>query len=192
MRGSIARAVSCLVAVVVSMASVLSTPVPVAAQQAPSRSVLIVLDLSGSMNDPAGNGLTRLQTAKQALTAAVNGLQPGAVNVGLRTFTDCGATSLVVPVAPVQPSSLNAAINGLSAVGATDISQALLAGANDFPAGGQRTVLLVSDGAHNCGPPTPCDAARTIVARGLSIVVNTVSFQIADPAAVAELAVWPR
>jgi hypothetical protein len=178
--GGSARRV-CVTIAVLLMVSLLAVvaPNPVSAQGG-GGNFIIVLDLSASM---AGS---RLAQAKGALTSVVSGLAPGEINLGLRTFSDCGSTQLVVPVAPVDPASMVSTINGLSTVGGTDISRALLAAADDLPGSG--TVLLVSDGAHTCPPPTPCDAARTVAARGLNIVVNTVSFQIADPAAVAELA----
>lgn len=157
-----------------------AVPSPPAATQAGPTDVIIVLDLSGSM---AGS---RLDSAKSALSAVVGQVDPEGTRLGLRGFTNCGVSSSVVPLGPLDVGAFRSAVDGLSATGPnTDISTAMTAAANDLPPGG--TVVLISDGAHNCGPPEPCDAARAIAARGLSIRVDTVSFQIADPAARAEL-----
>lgn len=161
-------------------ALVVGVPRQPAAAQDPLPDAIVVLDLSASMDGP------RLAAAKGALTNLVSGFDPGELNLGLRTFTDCGVSSSVVGLGPVDPPGFTATVNGLVADGpATDISTALTAAAGSLSAGG--TVVLVSDGSHNCGPPQPCDAARQIAAQGLDIRVDTVSFQIADPLAVAEL-----
>lgn len=161
---------------------------PAGAQVSSADAVVIVLDVSGSMNGPsaAEPDRSRLDVAKDALTSAIGSLQPGEVNLGLRTFNRC-RTDLVQAVAPVDPTSINAAIERIRAGGSTGIEVALTAAVNDLPqTTGERTVLLVSDGQETCGGD-PCAAATQLIAQGVRFVVNTVGFQTAGTPAESQL-----
>lgn len=177
----IRRLATGLLVVVMACSLVVGVPHrPAEAQEAEVSSSIIVLDLSGSMAGP------RLDAAKAALSNLASGLSAGEVNLGLRGFTNCAISTEIVPLGPVDPAGFAAAVDGLEATGPnTDISTAMTAAAGALPDGG--SIVLVSDGAHNCGPPEPCDAARAIAATGREVRVDTVSFQIADPAAAEEL-----
>jgi len=186
-----------LVGAVVALAVVAARPSPVAAAQAPlaSPAVLLILDASGSMNGDDGSGRPKLAAAKQALTDVVAGLPAEAV-VGLRVYghrvpnTDkangCNDTELVAPVAPLDRPRLSSAIAGFSARGFTPIGRSLQAAVTDLPAGGERTVVLVSDGIDTCAPPDPCQVARDLAASGVGLRIETVGFQV-DAAAADQL-----
>ncbi|WP_433216536.1 substrate-binding domain-containing protein [Dactylosporangium sp. CS-047395] len=87
--------------------------------------VLLVLDVSGSMNNDAGNGQTRMQLAKQAALQSLTLLAPDD-EVGLWTFSTevAGASTPYteqVPVAALagNKAKLEQVINSLSAEGGT-------------------------------------------------------------------------
>lgn len=149
------------------------------AAAAPGDSYLLLLDVSGSMGQPAAGvgGQSRLDVATSSISSAVAAQQSSALNVGLRTFSGCGAgtSSLLVPVSPLDPGSISAAAGATTAGGSTDIETALRSGVADF-SGGARTIVLLSDGVDTCGGD-PCGAAKSVIASGVDLVVNTIGFQ---------------
>jgi Ca-activated chloride channel family protein len=52
---------------------------------------------------------------------------------------------------------------------------------NDLPAEGERTIVLVCDSEETCDRD-PCQAARDLIAKGIDVTVETVSFQVNDVA----------
>ena len=149
---------------------------------------LIVLDASKSMNEDAGNGGTRLDAAKQAVTQLVDRLPEGAP-IGLRVYGSkvsetsreeaCRDTELVIPVGPLDKEQLTGAVNGLTGKGRTPIGNSLLATPDDLGSSeGRRSVILVSDGGDNCAPPNPCDAAREVARQGLDLTISVVGLQV--------------
>jgi len=165
---------------------------PAAAQDEPAaedRSVLVILDGSDSMNEDAGNGGTRLDAAKAALTELIDAVPEGA-NVGLRVYGNtlsgvsreqgCGDTNLVTPVGPLDKEAFRSEVQGLEGKGRTPIGRSLLKAPDDLGPSGDRTVILVSDGGDNCAPPPPCEAARRIAERGLKLSISVVGLQVND------------
>lgn len=119
------------------------------ASAAGNRSVILVVDTSGSM---AGEPLIQ---AKQALTAAVNAL-PASDLAGLHQYAGaCGDGGiLIVPVGTGNRDRMRAAIAGLVAGGGTPTPQALRRAVSEFPASAsERVIVLVSDGASGCEDP---------------------------------------
>jgi Ca-activated chloride channel homolog len=165
---------------------------PAAAQDEPAaedRSVLVILDGSDSMNEDAGNGGTRLDAAKAALTELIDAVPEGA-NVGLRVYGNtlsgvsreqgCSDTNLVTPVGPLDKEAFRSEVQGLEGKGRTPIGRSLLKAPDDLGPSGDRTVILVSDGGDNCAPPPPCEAARRIAERGLKLSISVVGLQVND------------
>jgi Ca-activated chloride channel family protein len=160
---------------------------PAAAQDTGQGSVLIVLDASKSMNEPAGNGGTRLDAAKAALEGLIPALPRGA-QVGLRVYgsqvseasraAGCRDTRLVLPVGPLDAGTLRSRVQGLQGKGRTPIGRSLLAAAADLPRGGRRVVVLVSDGGDNCAPPAPCRAAAQVAKQGVNLSISVVGLQV--------------
>ncbi len=149
---------------------------------------LIVLDASNSMNEDAGNGGTRLDAAKQAVSDLVDKLPPGAP-IGLRVYgakvsetsreEACKDTELVIPVGPLKKDEMRGAVNALQGKGRTPIGNSLLATPDDLGAAeGRRSVVLVSDGGDNCAPPNPCKAAEEVAKRGLDLSISVVGLQV--------------
>ncbi|CAN5246660.1 hypothetical protein BH23ACT9_BH23ACT9_10630 [soil metagenome] len=181
----------CLVCLAASTAPATDAP----AAPAGDSPVLLIIDASGSMNADDGTGRPKIEAAREALHALIDGLGTES-NVGLRAFghrtpnTDrdagCADTELLVPVARGNSDALRTAVDGLSASGFTPIGASLLEALGDLPEAAERTIILVSDGLDTCAPPAACDVARDIVAQGVQLRVETVGFQV-DAAAEAEL-----
>jgi Ca-activated chloride channel family protein len=161
---------------------------PARAQGTPEqRSVLLLLDASKSMNEDAGNGESRLDAAKAAVGDLVKVL-PDDVQVGMRVYgarvaesgrrEGCRDTELAVPVGPLDRGALTARVNALQGRGRTPIGRSLRAAADDLPAGGKRTVVLVSDGGDNCAPPDPCRVAGEVAKRGVNLNISVVGLQV--------------
>jgi Ca-activated chloride channel family protein len=158
-------------------------------------SLLLIMDSSGSMRADDGTGQPKIAAAKEALNAMVDSLPEGAP-VGLRVYghrvpnTDkrhgCKDTELIVPVGPLQPAQMKSRIASFDAKGFTPIGLSLKKGAEDLPAKGERTIVLVSDGIDTCAPPPPCKVAEQITQQGVDLRIDTVGFQV-DPRARAEL-----
>lgn len=140
-----------------------------------SRSVLFVVDVSGSMTGAP------LEQAKTALAESIKSLDQ-AVAAGLRTFAGgCGDSGrLLVPVAPGNRDALLSAADSLSAGGGTPTPDALRAAAADLPSGGERTIVLISDGQSTCGDP--CTVAKELHDTGVSITMHTVGFNVSGAA----------
>lgn len=149
--------------------------------------IVIVLDLSSSMEEDDGAGTIKLDGAKAALIDVVRGQAAGS-SVGLWTYPspaqDCSSGSYV-PGAELRtvpdPSALAATIRNLAAYGNTPTGDALRAVTDDLVARSHTsaTLLLVSDGESNCGVP-PCEVAQQIVDEGFDITVQAMGFQISD------------
>lgn len=150
--------------------------------------LLLIMDASGSMEGEGSSGGTLLDEAKQALGDVVDGL-PDEQHVGLRVYghrypnTDeengCRDTELIHPVEPLDREALSASINGYEAQGFTPIGLSLEQGANDLPAEGPRTMILVSDGEETCDTD-PCAVAEQLADDGIDLVIHTVGFALGD------------
>ena len=159
-----------------------------AEQQDRRQSMLLVLDSSGSMREPAGAGRTRFEAATKALNEVIGGL-PGDLDVGLRIYGaripdgpgSCRDSELVVPVGPLDRKSLRSAVRRARPRGNTPIAYSLRRAAEDLPTEGQRTIVLVSDGEESCGGD-PCAVARDLSAQGLDVRVDVIGFQVTGAA----------
>ena len=157
------------------------------AQQPEERSVLLILDSSKSMNEPAGDGGSRLDAAKAATKELLEAV-PEDAKVGLRVYgakvsettraEGCRDTELVIPVGPVDRDAVGETVDALEGKGRTPIGRSLLAAPDDLPQGGRRTVILVSDGGDNCAPPSPCRAAEQVSRRGIDMTIQVVGLQV--------------
>lgn len=151
--------------------------------------LMLLLDASGSMDDPAGDGLSRIEAARTALNEVVAAL-PDEAQVGMRVFgagsdpddtaTRCDDTDLVVPIGPLDRPTLSEQINAYEPRGYTPTGPALLAAADDFDATGRKVIVLLSDGESFCDPD-PCEAAEDIYA-DQNVTVHAVGFGVDDAA----------
>ncbi len=146
--------------------------------------VVIVLDGSGSMKEPSGDGRTRMEAAQAGLGQVVEAL-PSDAKVGLRvygsTISDgpgsCEDSTLLVPAEQVDKGVLTAGIEKLRPLGNTPIAYALEQAFDDLPADGPRSIVLVSDGEENCGGD-PCEVARDLRRLGTDFYVDVVGLQV--------------
>jgi hypothetical protein len=157
------------------------------------RSVLLILDASGSMNAKLPNGETRIAVAQRAIKG-VAGFIPAQAQISLRMYgaqsparqKNCQDTHLAVPfgAASAAGGAITTSVDGAKAQGYTPIAYSLGQAANDFPADAkERVIVLVSDGKETC-QGDPVVAAKALAAKG--ITVHTVGF-IVDTAARGQL-----
>ena len=157
------------------------------------RSVLLILDASGSMNAKLPNGETRIAVAQRAIKG-VAGFIPAQAQLSLRMYgaqsaarqKNCQDTHLAVPFGPASAAggAITTTVDAAKAQGYTPIAYSLGQAANDFPADAkERVIVLVSDGKETC-QGDPVVAAKALAAKG--ITVHTVGF-IVDTAARGQL-----
>lgn len=157
------------------------------------RSVLLILDVSGSMNARLPNRESRIDVARRAVKGVAS-LVPGQAQLSLRLYgaqspssqKNCQDTNVAVPFGPASAAGapIAASADGVKAQGYTPIAFSLTQAANDFPAGAkERVIVLVSDGKETC-QGDPVVVARTLVGKG--ITVHTVGF-VVDTAARGQL-----
>lgn len=155
-----------------------------------SSKLVLVLDSSGSMKEPAGDGQTKIAAARAALTKVVTKL-PAEAEVGLRVYgatvfkrTQPGActdTQLTVPIGTNNRPQLQTAIAQYKPYGETPIGYALQQAAKDLGPSGQRTIVLVSDGEATCAPD-PCVVAKSIAKQGIDLKIDVVGFRVGGKA----------
>lgn len=145
----------------------LTAPADSQAAARPGRTLVLVLDRSGSMSGEP------LEAAKEATAALARRLGPQDC-LGVVVFDD--EAEVVVPCRPMadhHPDDLSRAIAGIQSGGSTDISSGYLLALREAKASlaatGQAsaTVLLISDGEANAGITEPDrihDLARTATA----------------------------
>lgn len=168
-----------------AFALVLVAP-PGAAGAETGRSLLLILDASGSMNAKLPDGAARIDAAKAAVADLVASL-PADARLALRVYgqrsptskQDCQDTALVVPFAPAGENggAVAEAARVAKARGYTPITYALQLAAADIgkEAAASRVVVLVSDGEETCDGD-PCAAARALAAADAKLVVHAIGF----------------
>ena len=152
--------------------------------------MMLLLDSSGSMSEPAGGGATKIGAAKAALRGVVGSL-PAEAQVGLRVFgatvfsrNDPGAcedSQQVVAPAVDNRDQLLAAIDGYEPYGETPIPYALEQAAADLGEEGGRSIVLVSDGESTCAPD-PCTTAADLAQRGIDLQIDVVGLSVSGAA----------
>ncbi|MEU4198071.1 VWA domain-containing protein [Kribbella sp. NPDC026611] len=152
--------------------------------------LVLVLDSSGSMAEPAGDGHTKIAAARSALSSVVTKL-PAEAQVGLRVYgatvfkrTQAGActdTQLTVPIGTGNRPQLQSAIAKYKPYGETPIGYSLQQAAKDLGPTGQRTIVLVSDGEATCAPD-PCVVAKSIANQGIDLKIDVVGFRVGGAA----------
>ena len=182
---SIARALS------LSLISLAILPNVASAQTCNSsdRSILLIMDASGSMNAKLPNGETRMAVAQRAVKGVASFI-PAEAQLSLRLYgaqspkaeKNCQDTNLAVPFSPAGSSGavITATVDAALAQGYTPIAYSLEQAANDFAADvKERVIVLVSDGKETCeGDPkwrgarrqrdhrSPCGIIVDTAARG--------------------------
>jgi von Willebrand factor type A domain len=167
---------------------------PGARPAAPSaRNLLIVLDLSGSMNLPLGKS-TRIATARQVLHTVLGEI-PDDFKVGLRLYghrygskekQTCTDSELVIPVEPLDRGALLKKVDATRPRGETPLVYSVLQAIGDLKNAGGGGVVLITDGEESCGGDFAA-AARTIQASGLDFRLNIVGFTLKNAQARQQL-----
>ena len=176
-----------LLALLVPLAPGLAVPAGAGeepADESPQGRMVLVLDASGSMQEPHGDGRSRFRAAVTALREVVSAL-PGDLEVGLRVYGSriddgpgsCQDSELTVPVGPADKPALRQALGDARPLGNTPIAFSLREAAKDLGDEGSRTIVLVSDGEESCGGD-PCQVARDLTQQGLDLHVDVVGFQV--------------
>ncbi|HEV2986022.1 MAG TPA: vWA domain-containing protein, partial [Vicinamibacterales bacterium] len=128
--------------------------------------VMVVIDRSGSMSGPGGNGQTKLKEAQDAASLFVQLIRSGAGDtVGMDSFSTSATNPPdSAPAAVTAMSKQNlvgnapytgGVIGSIGAGGNTSIGDGLKVGRSAFPAphgGSQRAILLLTDGLQNTWP----------------------------------------
>lgn len=117
--------------------------------------VLLILDISGSMNSPLG-GKPRIVIAKRILKKYIDSL-PRNMKVGFVIYgkSSCGDDSieLIAPIGRVSRSALKSRIDTLTPKGLTPIAMTLNKSIEYFKGfeKDNNNLILISDGAESCG-----------------------------------------
>lgn len=168
-------------------AGISTLPGPARAVDEPENagSILVIMDVSGSMAREDATGTTLIAGARAAVRQLVAEAPPE-TPVGLRLYghtypgndeeRGCRDTESVVPIGPLTTTGnrITRAIERAKPTGFTPIGYSLQQAAKDFPPEGERTIVLVSDGEDTCGQPAPCQVARSLARQGIAVRVDTV------------------
>lgn len=160
--------------------------------------LVLVFDVSGSMNDESADGVVKLSTAKKSMSDMIYTMDGSTQALGLWTYPGgkddgqgCEVGEWVSGLSPnKKPDTTNvqAQIGLLSADGGTPTGPALRAVVDSLRAQKftNATIVLVSDGEANCGPPA-CDVAKEVMNQDFALTVAAVAFDIADDSGLADL-----
>jgi Ca-activated chloride channel family protein len=153
-----------------------------------NRSVVLVLDASGSMNAKLPSGQTRVDAAKAAVADLAREMD-GETRLSLWAYghqsptqrKDCRDTALLVDFAPLAANRGDVAAKArtLEARGYTPITRSLTlaAGGISKEESAERVIVLVSDGQETC-EADPCVAAKAIAAADAKLVIHTIGFGV--------------
>lgn len=144
--------------------------------------LMLVVDTSGSMDEPSGSGGTRMEAAEDAFSEVLGGV-PDDAQVGLRLFGgSCDdETRLEVPVGPVEPDRLTSVIGDVEPDGDTPLADSIEAAAADLPADRRGMIVVVTDGEETCGGD-PCEVAGRLSDSGVDVRIDVVGFQVSTEA----------
>ena len=155
-------------------------PVTVTASGSALRSVVFILDLSGSMDDEAEDGGTRLEAAKAALAEVLaQAPRDGSQEYALTTFSGCGGVEVPIGFTADATSVVDYS-SGLVADGGTPLAAALRQGQHlglDEASSENILLVLLSDGEETCDGD-PVAVARSI-GQGVRAKANAVTKTLA-------------
>ena len=157
-----------------------------------STKVLLLLDVSGSMNEKISSGGTKFTAAKKALKQVAAAL-PAGTQVGLRVYGSriaepksqnakaCTDSELVLPIGPLNRSRMEKAVDSFTAKGETPIAYSLRQSVDDLGSSGKRVLILISDGEESCSGD-PCPTARKLARSGVDLQFNAVGLEVGGKA----------
>ncbi len=175
-----------VLALLVAATGLLVTPLPAKAED--STQVLLLLDVSGSMNERISSGGTKFAAAQRAVKRVANAV-PAGTQVGLRVYGSeiaepkeqnpkaCTDTKLVLPIGPLNRRQLSRAVDSFEAKGETPIAYSLGKAVDDLGPSGKRVLILISDGEESCDGD-PCPAARRLAKAGVDLQFNAIGLAV--------------
>jgi tight adherence protein B len=149
-------------------------------KQAPKRSrkAMLVIDTSGSMGV---SGMATVRTASKTFLATV----PADVLVGVTSFADTAGVDLAPTL---DRAAVQRVVDGLASRGNTSLYAAMTAATGSLGTAGDRSILLLSDGADTVARNGAATLASTVDRlRAAGVRVDVVRFKTSDPDAVAAL-----
>ena len=158
------------------------------------RGVLVILDASGSMLKKLGKK-RRIDIAKETLTQLTQVMLPEGTPFAMRVFGDTKPdsceTNLRVPLAPLDRAAAKAAVDAIKSVNKakTAIGASLAQAASDLGTGGQKLIILITDGEETCDGD-PLAAINGLKEAGLDVRVSIVGFAVDDQALKDTFAEW--
>ncbi|MFT3810603.1 MAG: VWA domain-containing protein [Micropepsaceae bacterium] len=158
------------------------------------RGVLVILDASGSMLKKLGKK-RRIDIAKETLTQLTQVMLPEGTPFAMRVFGDTRPdsceTNLRIPLAPLDRPAARTAIDAIKSVNKakTAIGASLAQAASDLGAGGQKLIILITDGEETCDGD-PLAEINRLNETGLDVRVSIVGFAVDDQALKDTFAQW--
>lgn len=171
------------IAVLAALGSAIAAASAAAAAD-PPRSVMIVVDGSGSMWGRLGGArLSKLQAARDALRRVLPGLPPdvatGLASFGHRRKGDCSDAEVIADPAPGDPVRHMGPIDRLNPTGKGPLVLALREAANEFAKGQGGAIVLLHDGADNCQQDA-CAAASEIAKEKPGLAIHTIGITLEE------------
>lgn len=157
---------------------------PQATPQAVRKNLLVILDLSGSMNLALGKS-TRIATARRVLTDLLTHVSDD-TNVGLRVYGDrygsrdphtCTDSRLVAPVQALDRATLTKLIDAAKPRGETPLVYSVMQAIGDLKSVGGGSIVLITDGEESCGGNFDA-AAAALKQSGLAFKLDIVGFTL--------------
>ncbi|MEJ6401662.1 VWA domain-containing protein [Yoonia sp. 2307UL14-13] len=159
-----------------------------AAQDRPN--TILVMDGSGSMWGQI-DGTAKITIAQEVVGNLLadfptdQGL--GLTVYGHRERGNCTDIETIVAPGAGQVDQIVTAVNGISPLGKTPMTDAVIAAAEALRyTEDSATVILISDGVETCNPD-PCAAARTLEETGVDFTAHVIGFDVKDPEALAQM-----
>jgi len=158
------------------------------------RGVLVILDASGSMLKKLGKK-RRIEIAKDTLTQLTQVMLPEGTPFAMRVFGDTKPdsceTNLRVPLAPLDRAKAKTAVDAITSVNKakTAIAASLAEAASDLGTGGQKLIILITDGEETCDGD-PLAEINRLKEQGLDVRVSIVGFAVDDQALKDTFAEW--
>ncbi|MFD1053795.1 type II secretion system F family protein [Terrabacter terrigena] len=149
-------------------------------KQAPKRArkAMLVIDTSGSMGV---SGMATVRAASKTFLATV----PSDVLVGVTSFADTAGVDLAPTL---DRKAVQRVVDGLASRGNTSLYAAMSAATTSLGATGDRSILLLSDGADTVARNGPATLSTTVdKLRSAGVRVDVVRFKTSDPDAVTAL-----
>lgn len=134
--------------------------------------VALVVDASGSMEEPIGGTSNRLDAAKRAISDLLDGL-PNDVDVGLVEFRDCERIRRDRFYSHSERGQLKTQIQSLEPGRGTPLARSVERAGAILSAQVPAVMIVVTDGEDSCGGD-PCAAAQEIKRKRPNLVINVI------------------